>query len=230
MVLEQWHPVTHDFGLIQAPLERVIGEFIAWHRSLGVEYSRWDVTTSLAAAFGALLPLSAVPARRLFVRTAGDWVAFYQSGIQGSDPFPAMSYLARQVGVLAMRVCSTEAPWPANVWEVYAPEALGGAPPLGYRRSIAASNDGGRWAFDQSGTPFEFEQVVYYDRPRKKDRFTRAMLCDYLGQFGVEPFSDDFLRVDVAHPAVVLQRVQPVPGVPEFSLDEVLAGAPWRRK
>jgi hypothetical protein len=29
------------------------------------------------------------------------------SGIQGSDPFPAMSYLAKRMGVLAMRVCCT---------------------------------------------------------------------------------------------------------------------------
>src|SRR5436305_11629065 len=90
--------------------------------------------------------------RRLFVDTRSDWVAGFQNGIQGSDPFPAMSYLATRMEVLAMRVCATAdlAKYPSVIWEVYAPESLGGKAPLGYRRCICAANDGGRWVFDES--------------------------------------------------------------------------------
>ena len=75
-----------------------------------------------------------------------------------------MSYLAERMSVLAMRVCCTpdRAKYPATIWEVYAPESLGGCPPLGYRRSLAAANDGDRWVFDESGERYPFEQIERY--------------------------------------------------------------------
>jgi hypothetical protein len=177
------------------------------------------------------LPLSNSKMRQLFVATRSDWVACFQNGIQGSDPFPAMSYLAEHMEVLAMRVCSTphDAVYPGVIWEVYAPEVRGGLPSLGYRRSIAALDDGGRWVFEESGERFPFEEVERYTSRRKRDRFTRQMLARYLHHFGIELFTDAFLRVDATTPAVRLQRVTKVWSSPEFTLNEVTAGLPWRR-
>src|SRR5262245_40769873 len=126
-ILEKWHPVAHDFGLIQAPLERVVSEFIDWSTSIDIEHSRADVSTALADAFESLLPLSNSKMRSLFVATHSDWVAYFQNGIQGSDPFPTMSFLAKRMEVLSMRVCCTpdHAQYPATIWEIYAPESLG---------------------------------------------------------------------------------------------------------
>ena len=231
-LLTKWNPVTSDFGLIQAPLERVLAELQAWHRSIGIEYSRTNISTSLADAFESLLPLANSKMRRLFVSTRSEWVTCFQNGIQGSDPFPAMSYLAERMGVLAMRVCSTPATAanPATIWEVYAPESLGGEPPLGYRRSISAARDGRRWTFRESGERFPFEQVERYSEHRKRDRFTRDMLTDYTRHFAIELFSDEFLCVDEARPAVQLQQRTKVWHTPEFTLEEVVAGRPWQRK
>jgi hypothetical protein len=124
-LLEKWHPVTCDFGLIQAPLGLLLSEFEGWHRSFGTKYERTQITSSLADALGSLLPLANSKMRRLFIATRSEWVACFQNGIQGSDPFPAMSYLARQMGVLAMRVCCMPegAIYPATMWDVYAPES-----------------------------------------------------------------------------------------------------------
>ena len=143
-LLEKWNPVADDFGLIRAPFERVLAEFQSWHSSIGIEYSRTEITSTLGDAFESLLPLANSKMRRLFVATRSDWVACFQNGIQGSDPFPAMSHLALRMEVLAMRVCCTAdtAKYPAVIWEVYAPESLGGEATLGYRRSIAASTSG----------------------------------------------------------------------------------------
>jgi hypothetical protein len=232
MILAAWHPVTHDFGLIHTPLGMVVDGLLNWHTSIDIHYRRSAVTSCLEAALKSLLPLSNSKQRRLFVQTASDWTACFQNGIQGSDPFPAMSFLARTLGVLAMRVCSTppKAVWPANIWEVYAPPSLGGAEPLGYRRTLAAANDGGRWVFDQSGEPFPFEKLETYRGGRKRDRFTRDLLQEYLAHFGIRPFDDDFFVVDASHPAVLLQQTRPVFNLPEFSLEEVVAGIPWRRE
>ena len=140
-VLAAWHPVTHDFGLIQAPIEKVVAELRAWHASFGTQYSRTDVAKSLADAFESLLPLANSKMRKLLVETDSDWVAFYQNGIQGSDPFPPMAYLSGLMGVQAMRVCTTPTesdPYPATMWEPYPPPALAGDR-NGSRRAIACA-------------------------------------------------------------------------------------------
>lgn len=171
MVIDTWHPVTSDFGLIHAPLEDVVTALISWHTSIGIEYEQKEIAGPLSCAFHSLLPLCNAKQRRLYVRTESGWTACYQNGIQGSDPFPAMSELAKRLEVFSMRVCATPpgVPWPALIWEVYAPEALGGLSPLNHRRSIAVSKDGGRWVFEQSGAPFDFEKTELYDKPRKRD-------------------------------------------------------------
>ena len=147
-----------------------------------------------------------------------------------SDPFPSMSSLARQMDVLAMRVCCTPegASWPATIWEVYAPESLGGCRPLGYRRSIAAANDGGRWVFSESGERYPFEQIERYAERRRRDRFTREMLRTYLQHFGIEALTDEFLHVDAGSPAVRLQQVTNVWHTPVYTLEHVVAGIPWQ--
>jgi len=232
VLIESWHPVTKDLGLIKAPVATVVTEFTKWHGSLGIHYSTREVR-SLKAAFECLPPLSAEKRRVLFLATNSDWTAFVQSGIDGSDPFPVMSQLSGQMGVLAMRVCATpkQAKWPAVMWEVYAPPSLGGQPPNNYRRSVAAANDGGRWVFSQSGTPYPFENLTAYSRPKKRDRFTREMLEGYLREFQLSPLADHFYAVSSSQPAVILERASRWSDVPpEFTLDEVIAGVPWHRR
>jgi hypothetical protein len=222
MLIERWHPVTSDMGLINAPVEQVVSGLVDWHASIGTIYRRRQVTASLADAFEALPPLSMEKRRRLFVATTAGWTACFQSGSAGSDPFPAMSFLAKRMGVLGMRVCSTApgAMFRANVWEVYAAVEFGGTS-LGYRRSIAAANDGGRWVFEESGERYPFEKPGFYTLTRKRDRFTRELLAEYLAHFGLEPFSDSFYHVSPEHPAVLLEDEARWPSrPPEFTLDE----------
>jgi hypothetical protein len=142
-----------------------------------------------------------------------------------------MSFLAKKLEVLAMRVCSTppDAVWPGTAWEVYAPPSLGGELPLGSRRAVSAINDGGRWTFDQAGDPYEFENVEMYKAKKKRERFTKELMEGYLSHFGIRPFDDSFFMVDATHPAIMLEQTQPVLNMPEFTLEEVIAGVPWQR-
>jgi hypothetical protein len=231
-LIERWHPVTSDLGLINASVPSCVDSLQSWHESIGIRYTSQAVSSSFGDALGLLPPLSAESRRKLFMPTLAGWTAFFQSGIQGSDPFPIMSMLAMRLGVLAMRVCVTprNATWPAVIWEVYAPPELGGDPTLGYRRSIGASNDGGRWVFDQSGAPYSFERLEYYTRPRKRDRFPPELLEEYLAHFDLKPFEDAFYRPSAVAPAVVLERTSRWDSIPpEFTLDQVVAGEPWLR-
>lgn len=229
MLFETWNPVTRDFGLIQAPVADVASELLNWHNSIGIQYDQTMIDSSLPDAFRALLPLCNAKQRRLFVATVAGWTAYFQNGIRGSDPFPVMSMLAARMGVLSMRVCATppSATWAATIWEVYAPENRGGQPPLNYRRSIAAANDGGKWVFEQSGDPFDFEKTELYTRRRKRERFNRQVLCEYLEKFALRPFNDSFYCVNSVSPAAHLHQVEPVITMPEFTLEQVVAGDPW---
>jgi hypothetical protein len=132
-----------------------------------------------------------------------------------------------------MTVCSTPpgAKWPANMWGVYGSAALGGDPLWGCRRSITCANDGGRWTFEQFGEPYPFERVENYQLPRKRDRFTRELLVEYLTTFNLFPFADSFYAVSHASPAVILEQISRWDRKPvEFTLAEVAAGIPWIRR
>ena len=183
-VIQKWFPVTDDFGFIHAPIEQVVKDLKVWSFSNGIEYVQTKIATSLPEAFESLLPLSHSKMRELFIATKSEWTACFKNGIQGSDPSTDMSQLSKRMGVMSMRVCSTPlgAKYPAVILEVYAPESLGGNQ-YNHRRSIAAANDGGKWVFEQSGEPFPFENIEAYGRTKKKDRFTREMLCEYLKHF-----------------------------------------------
>ncbi|GFO57577.1 hypothetical protein GMSM_45840 [Geomonas sp. Red276] len=231
MLIEHWHPVTKDMGIINAPVKEVVSELVAWHASLGMKYTQKNIVTCFADALDALSPLSMEKRRRLFVATKSGWTACFQSGIAGSDPSPAMSVLSKRLGVLAMRICCTptDAKWPGNIWEVYASPVSGGGQPLSYRRTIAAVNDGGRWVFEEAGPRFPFEKFDRYKLPRKRDRFTRDLLIEYLEQFGISPLSDDFYDVSKLCPAVMLENLTRWPKPPpEFTLEEAKTGLPWK--
>lgn len=228
-LFETWHPVTCDFGLIDASVDRTATALVRWHAGIGTTYSKRKVH-SLEQGLQALAPLSAEKRRILLAPTCAGWTAFFQSGISGSDPFPAMSQLAEQLEVRAMRVCALplSAKWPAVIWEVYAPAALGGEPPLGYRRAIACSNDGGKWRFSNTGAPFDFEIVSAYQAPNKRDRFTIKLLASYLREFGLSPFEDEFYPVSSDRLGVLLESRRRWASPPsEYSLAEVVAGLPW---
>jgi hypothetical protein len=222
-------PTTSDFGLIEAPFGTVIEAYLTWQNAIGSEPVRSE-ETSFGATLVALEPLSVEIRRAAFVPTDSGWTAYFASGLLGSDPFPVMSYLADVLQARAMRVCATamQAKWPATIWEVYAPESLGGAPPLGYVRAISCANDGGRWTFESAGSPFPFEQLDRYSAKRKSERFDRQLLVDYLAHFSLRPFDDDFYIASVAQPSVVIEKRRRWPSPPkEYSLEDVQRGLPW---
>ncbi|WP_137125985.1 hypothetical protein [Roseomonas sp. HF4] len=228
-LFEAWSPVTQDFGLVRGDHAEVADAYAAMFAG-EPPLRRRNLAGGLAEAFEALAPLTHAKSRRLFLATPCGWTAFFQNGTQGSDPFLIMLRLAQRLGTIAMRVCCTPtgARWPGVIWEVYAPPQLGGDA-YGYRRSIAASNDGGRWVFSESGERFAFERPECYALARKRDRFTRPMLLDYLRAFGIPELDDDLFLVSPATPAILFHDATRDRRLPEYSLEEVKRGLPWQR-
>ena len=230
---EKLAPITSTIGFLEVPREIAVDAFHRWHRKiyepLGNWPSRRSVTGTLEHVLLSLLPLTSVwRPRSLFIPTDSPWTAFVDNGHQGTDAFPPMSYLAERLGCRGMRVTAVpdtiegefrgaRGHYGGVVWEVYGPEATHF---LNYVRSISAVNDGGRWDFHQSGTPFPFEEIDRYRARRVRDRFTVEMLARYLAALGMRPFDEDFyLPGSLTAELIELHGPQP-PASREFSLAE----------
>lgn len=229
----KWHPITRDFGLIDATIEACCDEFGAWWQELGHEVTSQPVTGSLDDVFNELTPLSSQLNNTLFLPTISQRTAFFQNGLQGSDPSTAMPVLAARLYTQTMRICSTQPTeaYPAVIWEVYDPAATKRKFRSKYdntQRSICAANDGGRWTFDQFGEPFPFEKLDRYSSRRKRDRFDHDLLVEYLSHFGIdEPGDQLFASGDALNGTKFHMPYSD--GFNTYSLDEVLDGVPWQQ-
>ena len=222
-IWDRWWPVTYDHGLLQADVTRAAESWRAAYAASGSAAEMTVLHESLQDCLARLEPLSPAPTTDLFLATNFGWTVFLRNGFRGSDPFLPMSRLARQLGVTGMRVCCAPdgARHRSVIWEVYeSPERGGGA--LGYRRSIAAAQDGARWVFETSGTAFAFEETDNYEKRLKRDRFTSDMLARYLGHFGIPVLGDEVFGPGVLVRGVLLSRPDH-DHLPLKSLSEVVA-------
>ncbi len=105
------------------------------------------------------------------------------------------------------------------VFEVYGPGAAL------FERQVSLINDGGRWRFDQEGTPFPFEQTARYARSVPvRERFDLALLREYAAALGLAPFDSAFYQVDGAvRCALVEAKNLRWPGMKPFSLAAIRA-------
>lgn len=230
-------PITSTIGFLETPLAVGVEAFLRWQRSihepLGISFTQRPILGGLEPALLALLPLTSILRQRhLFLPTASPWIAFFDNGHQGTDAFSPMSYLAEQTGCRGMRVTAipdtvqgefkgSRGRYGGLVLEVYGPDRTEF---LNYVRSIALVNDGGRWVFEQSGSPFPFEDVERYAAPRRKERFTFGMLERYLQAMGLSPFDEAFYLPDPGDAAILIEKHGPQPAaIREFSLAEARA-------
>src|SRR5687767_14907965 len=92
-------------------------------------------------------------------------------------------------------------------------------------RGIECINDGGRWVFSQSGSPYPFEQTEQYQAARVRDRFTRELLERYLAELGLRPDEESFYVVNGVNPAHGIERVDSDPVLrartTTYTLDQV---------
>lgn len=232
-------PITSEMGFLEAPPAAAVQTFVDWqrpiHEPLGVSLTDGPVAGGLEEVLLSLLPLTNVVRRRhLFVPTAGPWVAYFDNGHRGTDAFSAVSYLAQHLGCRGLRVAAVpdtiegefkgaRGEYGAVVMEVYGPDRTD---VLNYVRSVAVVNDGGRWDFSQSGTPFPFEDVKQYGARRVKDRFTFEMLGRYLSELGLSPFDEGFYLPGSADPARLVVKHGPAPArMREYTLAEAAGGS-----
>lgn len=206
-VIERWWPITHDFGLIRAKASTCAATSLAMFARFDKDAHMECLTGPLERCFRRLEPLTSAPNKELYLETNVGWTAYFGNGLRGSDPFPVMSRLSRELAVTAMRVCVTRpaVSYPAVIWEVYDTPGAGGDE-YGYRRSIAAANDGGRWVFEQSGAPFDFEDTGPFAARRRRDRFTADALWANLAAMGIPRLEDALFEPETPETRFLVER------------------------
>jgi hypothetical protein len=173
--------VTQEVGYIEAPVETIA----PWlSDGMGDDWQsrpvRWRSLADAAAMLAPSVPFS----RQALVPVEG-WTLQLNNAPGGTSVGVVPTHAARDLGRRALRaVCvrDDEDIYPARIIELFAPD---GRPPLMSRRAIVAANDGGRWVFETSGEPYEFERLDQYSRRRKSERFPPELLYEYLGALGV---------------------------------------------
>jgi len=210
-------PITSSMGLIRADAETAADCYQCWQNEIlqdfGMNISSTKGNMSTAQALESLLPLtSPIRTRFVFLGTKSKWSVFFDNGVQGTDAASAMIVMAGKLNCECIRVFQAKQTLPDNptkqsrgnygatILEVY---GSGGAT----RRSIYAANDGGNWKFGQSGTPYQFEDRSAYDRRSIKERFTCAMLVDYLKNLDARPFDANWYTGE----AIILRKEGALP-------------------
>ncbi len=242
-------PLTSQMGFLAADMARVIDTYLAWQADLaagripgprGVPrpsrlsflprrfLRQKSIAGPLSHALSQVLPLT-VPfiLRRLFVPTAGPWVAYFDSFVSGTDAFPPISYLAQRIGCRGLRVTAISDEREARrirgrrdaatILEIYEPHQTDW---LNIGRSIAMVKDE-RWTFELGGTEQPFEEPENYAKTLIKDRFTLEMLDRYLRALGIGAFDESFYMPQGAE-AVLIEEPTWWRRVKTFSLEAAL--------
>lgn len=215
---DRWAPVTSELGFLETDAERAARAYAAWQGGLlarrGISVGVSPVSGTLEQTLSSLFPLNNAERRRhLFIPTRSPWTAYVDNSWQGADAASAMSYMAQTLGCRGMRVVAVphtlrkdKGRYGAVMFELYGPQQTHW---LNYLRTLYVSNDGGRWVFGQSGTPFLFEKLEQYQARKVRDRFTFDLLKEYLQHLGLSPFQEDFY-LPPGFPAWLVEKAGPV--------------------
>lgn len=179
----QLSPVGWSVGFLEAPLEQVVERLLGWRRGLGANL---DVGTvpGWPECLSSLDPLEAPWTTEMLV-AHGAWTAYLNNDKNGGDPWPATNYVS---GLLDVRWIVASHQLPDRSRHATTQFQLGGPdgePPLRFMRTIAAHAEDGRWSWHSTGSPLPFERQGAYHARRIRDRFTRALLVEYLAALGI---------------------------------------------
>lgn len=178
---------TETVGLFRCDARRLALWLAA---GLGQEWVVRPACWESVEALGHFLEPGQPSARHVLVPW-GHWTAMLTDGPLGTDVGMLPSLAAREIDCMAIRATAVGPEsdrFGAVVLEVFDPSSTEDL--LRCRRSISAADDGWRWVFSQVGVPFEFEDLGAYGRRRIRDRFTPAMLNEYLRSLGVPVDAD----------------------------------------
>lgn len=195
---DRFAPITWSPGFLKLPLRDVADAYVSWMRGIGRRNVRAEKVDGFAESLHRLEPLvSNGRPRVLLVEMDGGWTAYFDCGVNGTDPDSPIRHLSRTLRTWGLL---TENVAPDNAGITGTASGRGGSvlfallgPErsdfLNYVRSIQATYTEDRWHFHASGVEQPFEETEAYTARRIRDRFTSEMLERYCQALGIDIFN-----------------------------------------
>jgi hypothetical protein len=186
-------PVTFGAAFLKVPFRELVGDYVAWTRRNHPHAATEPCDGSLRDALDRLAPLTAPVSKELLVDLEGRFTAILSNSLLVGDAFPRAAYWSNRMTCEALAVtcapdkhdCVTSGA--VNVFRAMqvqlftGHEGVHGVP----RRTVTASKDGDRWAFDNQGEPFPFEDTQKFSNRRVRDRFGAEDVLAFCRHFGL---------------------------------------------
>lgn len=216
MLVQQFGTFRNSFGLIKGRCQAVAQEFQDWQNKFllqhGFQVSETALSGLISGALKNLLPRTApISTCYLFWPLNEEWTLYFDNGRLGTDASPT-SVLASRLHTDGIRICLADElvdadtglvlQYGATVFEYFE----GGEA----RRFICAANDGGKWVFNQGGTPFHFESTETYKSRLVRDRFPAPILLRYLIELNVS-LDEDIEPTDKYGPGRLITKTGKMP-------------------
>lgn len=206
LLAETYAPITSEIGYVNRPFDRVVSEYARWHEGLNYPTTVADVSgDGFPDAFHRLEPLTSGPSPRVLLVAHGQWTAYFDCGIRGTDPIVPVGQLARRLSCRGLAIATVPhtvvksgvrpGRLGARKWELFASRPTEF---MNYQRTIALVHDGVRWVFETAGLPLPFEDVARYRERRLADRFNSEMIERYSQAVGVDPFNPNAYGPEIA--------------------------------
>ena len=162
---------TACFGFLDATVDQVL---TAATRGGTRDIEAWEDARTLENIFAA-----GISSPNILAPTRSSWLGIFDYNMRSHDYVAQL--LSKDAGCTAVVVWLSDTNRRLDIYD------SGRA-----TRHIQASDQDGRWEFDQSGEPLPFEDLEAYQRRRVRDRFTPEMLEAYCAALGLRPFDPDF--------------------------------------
>jgi hypothetical protein len=197
---KKYFPHTTAIGFIKADFFNLHQAFSSWRTKINDENVISVEDGSLDYMFKKLKPLQMPIKKVLFCQTNSEWIAYFDDGRYGSDPFPPVTYMAEVLECEAVLIDFSENTVKSDVGQaegtygsvqfaLYSPESQDF---FLAKRAVGAVNDGGKWVFIDEGDPLPFEDISRYSAKKIADRFDRKMLESYCQALGIDPYNEQF--------------------------------------
>lgn len=207
LLKNKYQPLTTTIYFLETELKSAVKTFLEWQEPLAINHERTLETDMLIGDFAhnliKLLPISTIEIRKyLFQATHGDWVAFVDNSILGTDG-SAPSVLSDILNCRMLRMtCSDN----GNIFEYKNPIAKNELDKL---RTISVTKESG-WGFHTYGELLPFEKPEYYKAKKIKDRLNKEILEEYFLNFNIQLFNETFYNNSGDVSAILIRKEGPL--------------------
>ncbi len=213
----KYAPLTNRIAFLHAPIGDVLKAHENWAKNL-VEPIPYKIMIH-KGSFESLLESSLsfkYPCRDIILQTSTHWTAYYHNQL-------TITYFAERISrILSIETIIAEA-LPSYFGKVI--NGWGGGMFSYFNKGELVRNlmlsDQDRWEFDIYGTPFPFEDVEKYKERYVRNRFTIEMLNNYLQEFGIDFFNENFYMPEGGQAYIIEQVRQPWPNEETMTLAEI---------